>query len=436
MLDTFLLIGLPYLAIVTCVAATVVRFRNQRFTFSALSSQFLEHRTLRWGSAAWHIGIILILGLHFVVFLVPGLWRSLVANTTFLVTIETVGIAASIACLVGLVVLIGRRLVSSRVQAVTTPTDLIVQALLLVQIGLGLATALQYRWGSAWAAGTVVPYLWSILTFQPDPTFVAEMPHLVKAHIAVAWVIIALIPFSRLVHVFSLPLLYLVRAPQVVVWSNLQRVSRAATAQIVQSRRLFITGTVATASGGVLLGVGVVDKLARFFQGPQLTPQQEAGVLEERLVRVKQTVEQRELELERITNDFIPIGRLAELDPKKGRYFIDYEMRPALAFKGDDGMPMLISAKCTHLGCTVGSEMNDEGKILCPCHISWFDVKTGVPNQGAPAKLPLPHLEWVLMDAAGAVVARRSQPVAPGSVDPAQLAACTVFIAKRGEENA
>ena len=124
----------------------------------------------------------------------PGVWRAITAIAFALVAIETVGIALAFLCIAGMLVLIVRRLVSPKVQAVTTNVDLVVQALLLVQIVLGLSVALSYRWGAAWAPGTVVPYLWSIVTLQPDATFVAEMPGLVKAHIAGAWVIIGLIP--------------------------------------------------------------------------------------------------------------------------------------------------------------------------------------------------------------------------------------------------
>jgi Rieske Fe-S protein len=95
-------------------------------------------------------------------------------------------------------------------------------------------------------------------------------------------------------------------------------------------------------------------------------------------------------------------------------------------------MPLLISAKCTHLGCTVASEVNADGKILCPCHISWFDVKTGAPDPGSPAKAPLAHLDWVLMDSQGKIVAR----AAPGgpAVEGADLSGTSVYIAKRRGE--
>ncbi|MCC6742492.1 MAG: respiratory nitrate reductase subunit gamma [Acidobacteria bacterium] len=433
MIDSLLFVALPYVAVALCVVASVFRYRSDRYSYSAMSSQFLEHRGLQWGSAPWHVGIILILAGHIAIFLFPRLSASLLSVRPVLLVIEGAGIAFSVLCVAGLLVLITRRLTSARVQAVTSTMDLIVLAVLLVQVVLGIAVAVHYRWGAAWGASTLAPYLRSLVRLQPDSSFVTDMPMLVKVHIVGAWVFIALIPFSRLVHIFSIPLSYLARAPQLVIWSNLRRAERALAMKVAHSRRLFVRGAAATVSGGVLLGAGVLDKLARFFHGPALSDSQQAEVMESRLERIKSTVEQRELELERLKSDYIRIGTLEELDSKKGRYFTDYEMRPALAFRGDDGMPLLISAKCTHLGCTVASDVSDDGKILCPCHISWFDVRTGAPDPGSPARAPLPHLDWVLMNSEGAIVARR-MPDGGTAKEEADLAGTSVYIAKRRGE--
>ena len=68
--------------------------------------------------------------------------------------------------------------------------------------------------------GTTVPYLRSLVTFSPDPSFVAGVPQLVMWHLAGAWIVLALLPFTRLIHIFTLPLGYLVRPPQKVVWAT------------------------------------------------------------------------------------------------------------------------------------------------------------------------------------------------------------------------
>jgi nitrate reductase gamma subunit len=100
----------------------------------------------------------------------------------------------------------------------TSRLDWVVYALLFAQIATGVALAVRYPYGSSWFAAAASPYLWSLLLLQPDVTLVAAMPLLVRAHIVGAWLLVALFPFSRLVHVLVVPIPYLWRAPQVVRW--------------------------------------------------------------------------------------------------------------------------------------------------------------------------------------------------------------------------
>jgi Rieske Fe-S protein len=195
-------------------------------------------------------------------------------------------------------------------------------------------------------------------------------------------------------------------------------------------RRTFIRAVVVTLSGAFLLVAGAADKIFRFFFGPRLSRQDESKLMKARLQRLKEAETQRALDLERQESDYILVAALSQLSPSEGKYFIDYEMRPALAFLGSDGLPNLLSAKCTHLGCTVGN-IAEEGKILCPCHISYFDIKSGQPNLGSPAKLPLPHVAWVLKNRSGEIVAMRtSDGETHGTTSGAALNDCDVYISK------
>jgi nitrate reductase gamma subunit len=435
MLDAVLFVALPYTALFSLVVGSVLRYRSNPFSYSALSSQFLESRTLWWSSVAWHLGITLILLGHLAALLAPGLWRSLTASPAFLAAVESAGVAAALLAIGGLAALLLRRITSARLQLVTSTMDLVVLALLLQQVVFGLGVALSHRWGAAWSTVTTTPYLWGILTLRPDPALVADLPALVKMHLAGAWLIFLLLPFSRLVHVFSVPFAYLVRPPIKVLWTNPRRLAHPTQQPaVVRSRRDFVLGSLGVAGAGVLLSIGVLDRLLRYFNGLNLNAHDEAMLLDKRLKRLNMTAEERSLELERMRSERILVASLAELQPGKGKYFIDYRMRPALAFLGTDGLPLLISAKCTHLGCTVGSEVDARGRILCPCHMSFFDVKTGVPNDGSPAKDPLPHLGWALVDEDGAQLTRRTPDgTTTGVRDPAALAGCSVYILKRFE---
>ncbi len=432
MLDLFLFAALPYVAVFVLFAGSIWRYRTHRFSYSALSSQFLESRQLLWGSVPWHVGILVILLGHVLGLCFPGAWRAIVANRAALLLVEGIGLFATFLCIVGLVALAYRRATSARLQLVSTPMDFAVIGLLLVQVLLGLWLALAHRWGAAWAPAALSPYLWSLLTLQPNLDYVAGMPGLVKLHIAGAWVLLLLVPFSRLVHVFSLPFEYLWRPPQKVLWTNPRRFEQDEThALVVEERREFIKAGLGIAGGVTLLTVGTADKLVPYFKGAELSPEDEAHLLAKKLERLNQTAEQRALELERIQSPYIKVARLGELDSKKGKYFIDYKMRPALAFLGADGMPLLISAKCTHLGCTVGSDLDAQGRILCPCHVSYFDITTGKPNDGAPAKAPLPRIGWALMDAGGNVfLSQGPDGRREGTPDPAKLADAHVCIAR------
>jgi len=438
MVESFLFIGLPYIALAVLVGGSIYRYRTRPFSYSALSSQFLENKRLRWGSMAWHVGILVLLIGHVIPILVPGLWRSLTTIPAFLIAVETLGIIAAFLALFGLSVLLVRRVLSARISAVTTTADLIVLGLLIAQVLVGIAVASGARWGAAWSTSTTTPYLWSLIMLQPQPEFVTGLPPTVKLHLVLAWCILLVVPFTRLVHAFSFPIAYLWRPPQKVVWTTPRPVPAEAEVApaLYESRRHFMRGALGVSAAALLLSVGVLEKLLRFFRVPAMDAEAEAAFLQKKLDRLKIAAEERALEIERIQNPFIFVAQLAELSDKDGKYFTDYQMRPALAFRGADGLPLLISAKCTHLGCTVASTASN-GRILCPCHVSWFDMKTGKPDPGAPAKLPLPHIGWVLKDVDGQVVASQGPDgVLQGTVDPAQAAGYAVYIAKQFEERA
>lgn len=437
MLDTFLFVGLPYLSLTVLVLGTVYRFRYQKLGVSSMSSQFLEGRKLGLSSAPWHVGILVVFSGHLVAFLSPAIWNSLTSNRIFLLSVETVGLAASAMCVAALVVLIARRFTSTWLQAVTRGADFAVLSLLLLQVLLGMTVAMGHRWGAAWSAGTTTPYLWSLLTLHPEPAYVAELAPIIKAHLVGAWLVFLIVPFTRLVHMFAVPLQYLLRAPQRVLWTSRRYAEQLAAepgGSPSNARRNLLQGMLAATASMVLIGMGAADKLLGFLGKQKLSRQEQTDLMAKRYSRVQVTAEERALELERMRNDYIFVGRLGELQPRRGKYFVDYKMRPALAFRGEDGLPALLCAKCTHLGCTVGAEVDDKGLILCPCHISFFDIRTGQPNSG-PAKEPLPKLGWVLRDDKGEVVAR----MAPGgklqgNPDPAKLDHYGVFAAREFEE--
>lgn len=218
--NTFLFVGYPYLMMVLAVLVSIIRYRMTPFSFSSLSSQFLENDQLYWGSNLWHWGIIIVLLGHFVAFLMPGVILSWNANPVRLFLLEATGLTMAMLAILGVVGLLVRRLTHPRIQQVTTAMDVIILVLLLFQVASGLDTALRYRWGSSWYATNAAPYLQSLFFFNPKPQFVMSLPLGPKLHMLSAFTIIGLIPFTRLVHFLVVPLHYLWRTPQVVIWNR------------------------------------------------------------------------------------------------------------------------------------------------------------------------------------------------------------------------
>lgn len=218
-LNNFLLIGLPYAALSVFLIGTIWRYRSSRFSYSSLSSELLERRALFWGSVPFHYGLLFLFFGHLVAFLIPSSVLAWNSHPVRLLVLEITAFAFGITTLWGLGVLLVRRLSSPRLRAVTNVMDVTILVLLLGEVVLGLWTAIGFRWGSSWFAAVLTPYLQSLFLLQPDTAAAAAMPLVVKLHIAFAFVILGLIPFTRLVHVLVTPLHYVWRPFQRVIWN-------------------------------------------------------------------------------------------------------------------------------------------------------------------------------------------------------------------------
>jgi len=166
----------------------------------------------------FHWGIMILFFGHLIAFLIPSgvlAWNS---HPIRLLILEVSSFVFGLAVLWGLIMLIVRRLTSDRIRSVSNYMDFVVVGLLVAQTVLGLWTAWAFRWGSSWFAATLTPYLRSILVLQPDTAAVSAMPWVVKLHIVGAFLIVLMIPFSRLVHILVVPLHYLWRPYQRVIW--------------------------------------------------------------------------------------------------------------------------------------------------------------------------------------------------------------------------
>jgi len=220
MWNIFLFAVIPYLAVAIAVVGSIWRYRTDRFSYSSQSSQFLESRALFWGSVAWHYGILFVLGAHVIALMFWDPWAVLVSNPARLYTLEVIGLALSLLAFLGLALLLVRRLTVRRVKAVTSTMDWVLLVALATQVALGIWIALGYRWGSEWYVHTAVPWMHSLIKLNPKPEYMVSMPAIVKLHAVFGFFLIALFPFTRLVHIVTAPVTYLWRSYQVVVWNR------------------------------------------------------------------------------------------------------------------------------------------------------------------------------------------------------------------------
>lgn len=229
-LDNFTLIGLPYAAGVVFLVGTIYRYKATKFSYSSLSSQFLEGRMLFWGTMPFHWGLLFLFIGHMIAFAVPRSLLAFNSHPVRLLIIEVSALMFGLIVLAGLITLFFRRMNRPRLRVVTTRMDVIVGVLLILEVIIGITVAVQYRWGSSWFASVLTPYLRSVIMFQPDIRAVAALPWLIKLHIILAYLIFSMIPFSRLVHLLVVPFHYIWRPYQRVIWAwDRKRVRRSDT---------------------------------------------------------------------------------------------------------------------------------------------------------------------------------------------------------------
>jgi nitrate reductase gamma subunit len=218
MFDLFLYGIFPYVALALALVGGLWRYFRARFTFSAFSSQLLENRALFWGSVPWHYGIVILLVGHLIGWLIPDGVAAFNAVPLRLYILEITALGLGLAALVGIAILLYRRATNPRVRAAGTALDVVLVVLLLAQAALGVYTAITLRWGSWWYVSNAVPYLNSLLGLNPQIQYATSLPLVTQLHILNAFLLVAIFPFSRLVHIFTYPITYLWRPYINTIW--------------------------------------------------------------------------------------------------------------------------------------------------------------------------------------------------------------------------
>ncbi len=224
-MTTFLWVIFPYLCLTTFVVGHYWRYCYDKFGWTTRSSQLYEDRLLRLGSPLFHSGMLGVVGGHVMGLVIPQPWTDAIglSRHTYHLIALIAGIPAGLAAVVGLVILIYRRRTTGPVFSATTTNDKIMYAVLGTVVVLGIWNTIAGSWlqfdGEYNYRVGVSPYFRSIFTFQPKAELMATAPLGFQLHATVAFLLFAIWPFTRLVHVFSAPLGYLTR-PYIVYRSR------------------------------------------------------------------------------------------------------------------------------------------------------------------------------------------------------------------------
>ena len=214
----------PYIALSVLIIGSIARYERDPFTWKTSSSQLLRRKQLVMGSILFHVGVLIIFFGHLVGLLTPiAIFDFIgISHGAKQLLAVIVGGIAGVMALVGGGMLFHRRWTDPRIRKNSSAADIGILALLLAQLVLGLGTiavSLQHLDGHemtkfmAWAQG--------IFTFQAGAAdYIADAAIIFKLHLFLGLTIFLLFPFTRLVHMLSVPLRYLTRPGYQIVRSR------------------------------------------------------------------------------------------------------------------------------------------------------------------------------------------------------------------------
>jgi len=215
-----LLFGIyPYFAGAVFLIGSWMRYDREQYTWKTGSSQMLSSAGMRHASNLFHVGIIAIFFGHLVGLLTPhAFYEPFMSSGTKQLIAIVIGGIAGVACFAGAFLLLKRRLTNPRVRATSTTADIAILVLLLAQVTLGLLSifpSLGHMDGSVMLL--LAGWAQSIVTFQGGAAdYLVGVNVIYKLHIFLGMTLFLVFPFTRLVHVWSVPVKYFTRSYQIV----------------------------------------------------------------------------------------------------------------------------------------------------------------------------------------------------------------------------
>jgi nitrate reductase gamma subunit len=208
--DNLAFVVFPYIALTTFTVGHAYRYAADPFCWNSRSSELLEKDRLKYASVLFHYGIVFTFLGHFAGLLIPqSFLTALGISPAIHMAIALVsGMLFGLLALIGAGLLLARRLGQPRVLRHSSGNDLVTLGLVALVIALGTYNVF---FAHCDVLDTIAPWIRSILLLSPAPGLLAPVPFTYKLHIVAALALLGFSPFSRLIHIWSVPVLYLFR---------------------------------------------------------------------------------------------------------------------------------------------------------------------------------------------------------------------------------
>lgn len=212
----------PYIALTVFLVGSLIRFDREQYSWKADSSQLFEKEQLRKGSILFHIGVLALFFGHLAGLVTPHTWflGMGVSDMAHQYIAIIAGAVFGTICMLGGVILWRRRMGNPRVRANSRFMDIFILDWLLVTLAIGLITIpfslMHALKGDASTMVYLAEWVQGVLLFRAEPAMLADVGWIYKLHLFFGMTVFLLFPFTRLVHVWSIPLGYLQRPYQVV----------------------------------------------------------------------------------------------------------------------------------------------------------------------------------------------------------------------------
>lgn len=222
-LNKILFLYYPYISILIFIIGSIYRYEFNQYSWKSSSSQIFEKKLLFIGSNLFHFGIIFLLLGHFFGLLTPKfLYATFISPEKKQLVAMSFGGGAGLLALIGLGILLYRRLTNKNVLATTEFSDMLVLILLKIQLIIGLFSILISYKHLNDPSSMIAFANWSqgIMLFSKDiHMYIINEHWIFKTHIFLGLTLLLIVPFTRLVHVFSIPYLYFIREGYQIVRS-------------------------------------------------------------------------------------------------------------------------------------------------------------------------------------------------------------------------